>query len=176
VDEIDAGEVVLRPIDPEVARALLEGRAPDGLVFAAGYPSRFSLEVMELLAGARAGEASAFTPLFIVRTADGAVVGEIGSSLDDKGDTARVGYSIVEPCWGRGYATDALRALLGHLAGEAGVRRVVAETLVGHAASRRVMEKAGMRARRQRVGEEDGEAVELVLYELSLPRDPAVDG
>lgn len=42
---------------------------------------------------------------------------------------------MVEPCWGNGYATEALRALLAHLQGDPGVRRVVAETLVGHAAS-----------------------------------------
>jgi RimJ/RimL family protein N-acetyltransferase len=34
--------------------------------------------------------------------------------------------------------------------------------------SRRVLEKAGMRLRGQRVGEEDGETVELVMY-AALP-------
>jgi RimJ/RimL family protein N-acetyltransferase len=43
---------------------------------------------------------------------------------------------------------------------------VIAETLVGHAASRRVMEKAGMRLGSQRVGEVDGGQAELVVYEL----------
>ena len=161
MSEIDAGRLVLRPIGRDVARALLEGRPPESVVFAPGYPSQFSLEVMELVAGKGGG----WGPFFLVRKADGAVVGEIGCGLDRTSGTAQVGYSVVEPCWGRGYATEALRALLGHLLAEPEVRRVVAETLVGHTASRRVMEKAGMRPCGERVAVEDGETVELVVYE-----------
>jgi len=46
------------------------------------------------------------------------------------------------------------------------IDRVVAETLEGHAASRRVMEKAGLRLHSRRVGEVDGDQAELVVYEL----------
>jgi RimJ/RimL family protein N-acetyltransferase len=166
VTEIDTENLVLRPIPREVAAALLDGRVPEGVVFASGYPSLFSLEVMDRVAGPRAAEATG-PSFFIVRKADDAVVGEIGYNLDASSSTAQVGYSLVQPCWGRGYATEALRALLAYLRAEVGVRRVVAETLVGHTASRRVMEKAGMRHCGDRVGEEDGETVELVVYELA---------
>ena len=54
---------------------------------------------------------------------------------------------------------------------------MVAETLAGHAASRRVMEKAGMRLHGRRVGEVDGEQAELVVYELpACPGRPAAAG
>jgi ribosomal-protein-alanine N-acetyltransferase len=165
VSEIDAGRLVLRAIGRDVALALLEGRVPEGVVFAPGYPSQFSLEVMEMVAGARAAQSSGFGPLFMVRKTDGAVVGEIGASLDGASATAQVGYTVVEPCWGRGFATEALRALLAHLRTDPRVGRVVAETLPGHVASRRVLEKAGMRPCGQRVGEVDGQTVELVVYE-----------
>jgi RimJ/RimL family protein N-acetyltransferase len=99
-----------------------------------------------------------------VRKADGIVVGEIGYSLSD--GTAQLGYSIVEPCWGRGYATAALRALIAHLRADARVERITAQTLAGHGASRRVMEKAGMRLRDERLGEVDGVLEEVVVYEL----------
>jgi ribosomal-protein-alanine N-acetyltransferase len=48
--------------------------------------------------------------------------------------------------WGRGYATESLREALriGH--GELGLERIVALAYPENAASRRVMEKAGMRA------------------------------
>lgn len=117
------------------------------------------------MAGARVAQGSGFGPLFMVRKADGAVVGEIGASLDGAAVTAQVGYAVVEPCWGQGYATEALRAPPAHLLAEPGVRRVVAETLVGHAAGRRVLEKAGMRRCGQRLGREDGETVALVVYQ-----------
>jgi RimJ/RimL family protein N-acetyltransferase len=166
VTEIDAENLVLRLISRDVAAALLDGRVPEGVVFASGYPSPFSLEVMDLVAGPRSAKATG-PSFFIVRKADDAVVGEIGYHLDADSSMAQVGYSLVEPCWGRGYATDALRALLMHLRAEVGVRRVVAETLVGHTASRRVMEKAGMHQCGARVGEVDGETMELVVYELA---------
>ena len=100
---------------------------------------------------------------------DGAVVGEIGAGLDAATGTARVGYTVVEPSWGRGYATQALRALLATLRADPRVRRVVAETLAGHRASRRVMEKAGMRLSGERVGEVDGRVETLVTYEAEAP-------
>jgi [ribosomal protein S5]-alanine N-acetyltransferase len=159
---------VLRPIATEVAAAVLAGRAPGDLVFAAGYPSRFSLETLRI-AAARGSGTEGLGPYFMVRKVDGAVVGEIGASLDAATGTAHVGYTVVEPSWGRGYATQALRALLAHLRTDPRVRRVVAETLVDHHASRRVMEKAGMRPCGRRVGEVDGRPQTLVAYEAEPP-------
>ena len=56
-----------------------------------------------------------------------------------------LGYRLRRTAWGRGYATEGSRALIRKGFTEFGVQRVVAETLVVHAASRRVMEKAGLR-------------------------------
>ena len=164
---IEGDDVRLAPISREVAAAVLDGRTPPGIVFADGYPSKFSLEVMDILAGPRAAtsDGSGFHPSFVVRKADGVVVGEIGYSLVES--TAQLGYSIVEPCQGRGYATRALHALMAELRADPRVRRITAQTLVGHVASRRVMEKAGMALCDQRLGEVDGELAELVVYELA---------
>lgn len=166
---IDTGRIELRPIDRATARALLEGRTPDGLVLAEDYPSQFSLEVMDLVAGPRAREVPQFGPFFLVRRSDGAVIGEIGSTLDEAAGCAQVGYSVVQSCWGQGYATEALRALVAELLGDVGVRRVFAETMVEHQASRRVMEKAGMRECGRRRAEEGGQTVDLVAYEVVAP-------
>ena len=56
-----------------------------------------------------------------------------------------LGYRLRRTAWGRGYATEGSRALIRKGFTEFGVQRVVAETLVVHGASRRVMEKAGLR-------------------------------
>ena len=69
--ELDAGRLFLRPIDPEVARALLEGRTPEGVTLAPGYPSRLSVEVLEMVVGARPTPGGGFGPYFMVRKADG---------------------------------------------------------------------------------------------------------
>lgn len=166
MSQIDAGRLVLRPIYRAVARMLLDGGTPRGLSFAAGYPSRFTREVMELVV--EAAQPGRFGPYFMIRKADGVVVGEIGCSLNVDSATGKVGYTVVEPCWGRGYATEALRALLAHVLAEPDVDRVVAETMVEHIASRRVMEKAGMRYCGQRLEAAGDESMDLVVYE-ALP-------
>ncbi|MDQ2882392.1 MAG: GNAT family N-acetyltransferase [Actinomycetota bacterium] len=170
VNQIDAGRLVLAPIFRPVARMLLDGGIPEGLNFAPGYPSRFSLEVMQAVVDAQ--EPGRSGPYFMVRKADRAILGEIGCSVEDASDTGYIGYTVVQPCWGQGYATEALRALLAHVLAEPGIRRVVAEAMVGHTASRRVMEKAGMRRCGTRVDTGDGEPVELVSYEAFATKRP----
>jgi len=59
-------------------------------------------------------------------------------------EEAELGYRLVRSAWGRGYATEGSRALIRKGFTELGVRRVVAETMAVNAASRRVMEKAGL--------------------------------
>lgn len=161
--QIDTARLVLRPIHRVAARMLLDGQTPRGLNFAPGYPSLFSLEVMELVVDAP--EPGRFGPYFIIRKEDRAIVGEIGCSVEDASDTGQCGYTVVEPCWGNGYATEALQALLSHVLATPGMRRAIAETMVEHAASRRVMEKAGMRYCGERVDTADGASVDLVVYE-----------
>ncbi len=56
-----------------------------------------------------------------------------------------VGWRLARAHWGCGYATEAAGAALAHAFGPLGLREVVAFTVPGNAASRRVMEKIGMR-------------------------------
>jgi RimJ/RimL family protein N-acetyltransferase len=59
-------------------------------------------------------------------------------------DEPELGYRLRQAAWGHGYAAEGSRALIDAGFTEHGVRRVVAETMVVHLASRRVMEKAGL--------------------------------
>ena len=59
-------------------------------------------------------------------------------------EEAELGYRLRRVAWGKGYATEGSRALIRKGFIELGVRRVVAETMAVNAASRRVMEKAGL--------------------------------
>jgi len=60
-------------------------------------------------------------------------------------DEVELGYRLRKSAWGKGYATEGSRALIRKGFTELGVQRVVAKTMVVNAASRRVMEKAGLR-------------------------------
>ena len=60
-------------------------------------------------------------------------------------DQPELGYRLRRSAWGKGYATEGSRALIRKGFTKFGVQRVVAFTYGEHHASRRVMEKAGMR-------------------------------
>jgi RimJ/RimL family protein N-acetyltransferase len=60
-------------------------------------------------------------------------------------DEPELGYRLRRSAWGKGYATEGCRALIDKAFAEHGVRRVLAETVAVHTASRRVMEKSGLR-------------------------------
>jgi ribosomal-protein-alanine N-acetyltransferase len=80
------------------------------------------------------------------REGDG-LVGVAGLAwVEGHGPEVEAAYVLRRDRWGRGYATEALRALLriGH--SELGLDRIVALAYPENDASRRVMEKAGMRA------------------------------
>jgi RimJ/RimL family protein N-acetyltransferase len=56
-----------------------------------------------------------------------------------------LGYRLRRAAWGRGYAAEASRAVIDRGFAEFGVRRVTATAMAVNTASRRVMEKAGLR-------------------------------
>lgn len=60
-------------------------------------------------------------------------------------DEPELGYRLRRAAWGHGYAVEGSRALIDKGFTDLGVRRVLAETMAVHTASRRVMEKSGMR-------------------------------
>lgn len=89
-------------------------------------------------------------------------------------DEAEVGYRLLRSAWGRGYATEGTRAVIGHAFETVGLRRVWAQTMAVNLPSRGVMERVGMtHVRTFHVhfddplpGTEHGE----VEYELLAPR------
>lgn len=64
---------------------------------------------------------------------------------DDPPTEVDLGYRLRRPAWGKGYATEGSRALVHKAFAELGVERVYAQTMAVNAASRRVMEKTGLR-------------------------------
>ncbi|GAA1788292.1 GNAT family N-acetyltransferase [Luedemannella flava] len=68
-------------------------------------------------------------------------------SLKFTGDDtqAELGYRLRRAAWGHGYATEGARALIDDAFTTRGLRRVYAETMAVNQASRRVMEKSGLR-------------------------------
>jgi len=65
-----------------------------------------------------------------------------GSSSPDE---VELGYRLRQSAWGKGYGTEGARALIRKGFTELGVQRVCARTYQDNLASRRVMEKVGLR-------------------------------
>ena len=97
-------------------------------------------------------------------------------------EEAELGYRLLRSAWGKGYATEGSRALIRRGFTDLGVRRVVAETMTVNAASRRVMEKAGLKYVRtfhqewpERIeGDEHGD-VEYALTKTEWERQKAAE-
>lgn len=74
------------------------------------------------------------------------LVGTIGAyDYDPEKNQIEVGFSVARASWGHGYAAEALRAVLAYLTEREGIAHVTAWCALDNAASRRTLEKAGMR-------------------------------
>ncbi len=76
----------------------------------------------------------------------GRLVGGCGiHAINFSNRSAYMGYCFHRDAWGRGYATEASRALLAFGFGQLGLHRMAATCDTGNAASAKVLEKIGMR-------------------------------
>jgi len=74
------------------------------------------------------------------------VVGTISfNQLSREDSSGQLGYELAREQWGKGIATEAVRAVLGYGFATMGLNRIGAYCWEANTASRRVMEKAGMR-------------------------------
>jgi RimJ/RimL family protein N-acetyltransferase len=64
-------------------------------------------------------------------------------SVDLREDGPEVGYWLGVPYWGRGFATEAVRALIDHVFGDLEHDTLISGARVNNPASRRVLEKCG---------------------------------
>jgi len=83
---------------------------------------------------------------FAVTTkSDGALIGGCGIYVRNRGNReAELGYCYARSVWGRGYATEAARAVIGFGFATLGMHRIVATCDVENVASARVLAKSGM--------------------------------
>jgi ribosomal-protein-alanine N-acetyltransferase len=74
----------------------------------------------------------------------GSLIGAIGMTGRPEIEAAEMGYWIAKPYWGRGYATEAARAVISCGFDTMGLHRIYARHWTHNPASGRVMQKAGM--------------------------------
>lgn len=142
---INTGRLVLRPFHPDdadqVKKIIKMGAHPTALppgapAHPAGVGAWLAHGVHELW---RSGQG-----IHLAMRADGGIVGSISLFRADwDARTAEVGYGVHPAHRGRGYATEAVRALADRLLGEGVLRRMELRANSDNVASVRVAEKAG---------------------------------
>jgi RimJ/RimL family protein N-acetyltransferase len=153
--------IVLRPISAAAAQALRDGRTPPDARVAPDYPTEFSAGVgQHALTGS-----GPLGPFFLQRSEDGVVVGEIGAGFIAPG-VVEIGYAVVASEWGRGHATEAVRALVAKARELPDLRRVIGHTPLDRPASGRVLEKAGFASAGEEDDEHEGVRIRVFRWEL----------
>jgi RimJ/RimL family protein N-acetyltransferase len=146
-NSIPAQRLCLRQLELEEASALLAGRPHPEHPWARGYPTDGTLTAVDgfvraVAAGVRPGPYGVYQ---LVRLDDGTVIGDMGFyGPPTPAGVVTVGYGLAPSARGHGYATEALRALIGWALAQPGVHRIQADTTHANLPSQRVMERAGM--------------------------------
>lgn len=103
---------------------------------------------------------------------DGEAVGAVGYKLGEDVErvSAEIGYWVAEPYWGRGIATEALRAVTAYAMETHDLARLFAIPFEWNTASFRVLEKAGyqLEGRMRCAIVKDGRILDALLYSYTL--------
>ena len=137
--------LTLRPPRPEDSEAIFRGYATDPEVarFVLWTPHRSIAETEAFLTQFLEDGAEGDTyPWVITRSADAALIGAMHLRVEPP--RGELGFNLARQHWGRGYGSEAVRAVTDFGLGLGAVGRVQAVCHVDNTASARVLEKAGM--------------------------------
>jgi len=139
----------LRPLPAAAARALPADRETSarllGAELSAQWPHSDLLDVLPLQ-GASTLETAPYGVWVLIERGSRTVVGDAGFVGPPGEDEAiEIGYSVVPDRRGRGYATEAVSALVAWALEQPGVRAVVASCAADNTPSVRLLERLGFR-------------------------------
>ena len=154
----DAKDIFAYASDPEVARYVL------------WEPHKSLADTRSFLRFLRSRARAGYPSSWVVTLRDtGKVIGTIGFVwYSDENRLAELGYSFARETWNRGYATQALRAVIDAAFRALPLNRLEAQHDIRNPASGRVMEKCGLRQEgilRGRILNK-GEYVDVALYAI----------
>jgi RimJ/RimL family protein N-acetyltransferase len=137
---MDTQRLSLTPIDREIAQSIMDDDRT-GRHWHDEFPRE---DDRDGVGGWLSHGDPVYGTFVIVEQASGQAVGTIGFfGPPDGTGTVMIGYGLVEPARGHGYATEALRALVGYTARQPAAKRMVADTEKDNVPSQRVLVKAG---------------------------------
>jgi len=141
IEPFETPRLRLRPITLDDVDALLDlDSDPEVMRYISGGQPSSRAEVTEIV------QASLDSRWMASARATGDLIGWF--ALHPTGDVPEeleLGYRLRRAAWGNGYATEGSLALIDLAFARPGVRRVWAQTMAVNTASRRVMERCGLR-------------------------------
>ncbi|MGW6915210.1 GNAT family N-acetyltransferase [Kitasatospora sp. NPDC054939] len=140
--ELTTDRLVLRPWTETELAAVIDDRQLGH--WAADFPSEGDRVIAGYVAKDPEVRAGAFGQRQIVERESGEVVGAIGLFWPPVEGVVEFGYGVVESRQGRGYATEAAKAIAEFALTAPGVTAVSANVELTNPASVRVLEKAGL--------------------------------
>lgn len=157
--DVRTARLVLHPIRPDEAARIVAGLPGPDDRWHPEYPFEDELDPLRSLAGATSPH-PVFTLYQVREVASGLSVGGIGFfGPPDQVGAVEIGYGLVVDARGRGFATEAVVAVV-RLAGEHGAALIRADTTPANVASQGVLRKAGLREVRR--------TEELISFERRL--------
>ncbi|MFF7199496.1 GNAT family N-acetyltransferase [Streptomyces sp. NPDC008141] len=163
MDDLVTARLVLHPMSPGDAERVLAGEPDSGDRWAPGYPTDGDVAGARrfLDACASTGDPQPFGAYEIRLREDGRAIGGTGfHGPADHSGSVTIGYGLIPSVQGKGYASEALRALLA-FARARGITCVQGDTDRDNIASQRVMAAAGM--------EHFAEDERLTYYKITWP-------
>jgi RimJ/RimL family protein N-acetyltransferase len=148
-DPIVTERLLLRRSKPEDAEAISRYRSDPDVNRQQGWertdPEAVRADIEEMARRAP-GEAGGWVQFSVEERKSGRLVGDVGlSRADAEPGVLKVGYTVDPAFQGRGYATEAVGALLAYAFGTLGADVIRAYASADNAASIRVAEHVGMR-------------------------------
>jgi len=148
--ELGAGRLVLRRFGPDDLTALVGYRSHPDVARFQSWDSPYPMQDGERLIGDMLGRhpdtPGEWFQFAVALRSTKELVGDCGVRISAQDPRqAEIGFTLARAQQGRGYATEAVRTLLGYLFGGRGKHRVTASCDARNASSARLLERVGMR-------------------------------
>lgn len=142
---IQTERLLLRPLTIADAKEVFEWTGDERVTKYMCYNTYHSVE--QVVEWIKSAETDTKEYLFgFIRTTDHKLIGSGSIGPDAKGNGFwGFGYNFRHDCWGRGYATEATKAMMQYVYENFGVRKFAASHAEPNKASGHVMEKCGLR-------------------------------
>ena len=147
---LETKRLILRTFQNEDLEALIAYRS-DPLVaryqgWEAPYARQNAIAFVNEMRSKRPGVQGEWYQIAIGLKPGGSIVGDcVYRILPEDARQAEIGFTLAHEHWGKGYASEAVRRLLGYLFGDLELHRVRAICDIENTASMRVLERVGMR-------------------------------